>query len=307
MSSNKGGKFFKFQNVQILRRSNTGRQTRQNTQINAAGSAEEQFQSIQATAQEEALVDLNDLLSEDESVDYSPPQQPLQPQVQVQNQESQTPVSDDTSASNSDTVTDSSLDSSSIEVLQPGAGLQIQLPINPPPRQPPINPQSPSTNVAALHNDSIITEDEDTGDQVVPPAVGAQTTEKGRREMLSPTPQNLQTISSEIRLTLNNLETSGQCITDKCAEIDFQLSIHTDWNQPNHRLRNDLSEVIPILYRVGFNTDGFPNLEKYLYETVGTLPYQSLHRIALDSVFEEFPEIQQYNLRCITCSNVTLA
>ena len=90
MSSNKRGKFFKFQNVQIVRRSNTGRQTRQNTQINAAGSAEEQFQSMQATAQEEALVDLNDLLSEDESVDYSPPQQPLQPQVQVQNQESQT-------------------------------------------------------------------------------------------------------------------------------------------------------------------------------------------------------------------------
>ena len=291
MSSNKGGKFFKFQNVQIVRRSNTGRQTRQNTQINAAGSAEEQFQSIQAAAQEEALVDLNDLLSEDESVDYSPPQQPLQPQVQVQNQESQTPDSDDTSASNSDTVTDSSLNSSSIEVLQPCAGLQIQLLINPPPRQLPTTPQSPSTNIAVLHNDSIITEDEDTGDQVVPPVVGAQTTEQGRRETLSPTPQNSQTINSEIRLTLNDLEMSEQCITDKYAEIDFQLSIHTDWNQPNHRLRNDISEVIPILYRVGFNTDGFPNLEKYLYETVGTLPYQSLLHIALDSVFEEFPEI----------------
>ena len=48
---------------------------------------------------------------------------------------------------------------------------------------------------------------------------------------------------------------------------------------------------MPILYQVGFNTEGFPNLEKYLYETVGTLPYQSLLRIALDSVFEEFPEI----------------
>ena len=56
-------------------------------------------------------------------------------------------------------------------------------------------------------------------------------------------------------------------------------------------MRNDLCDVIPILYRVGFNTDGFPSLEKYLYETVGTLPYQSLLHIALDSVFEEFPEI----------------
>ena len=132
MSNNKGGKFFKFQNVQIVRHPNAGRQTWQNTQINSQGSAERQFQSIQATAREEALVDLNDLSSEDESVDYSTPQQPLQPHVQVQNQESQTPDSEDTSISNSDTVTDSSLDSSSIEVLQPGTGLQIQLPINPP-------------------------------------------------------------------------------------------------------------------------------------------------------------------------------
>ena len=236
-------------------------------------------------------MDLYDLLSEDESVDYSTPQQPLQPHVQVQNQESQTPDSEDTSVSNSDTVTDSSLDSSSIEVLQPGTRLQIQLPINLPQRQPPTNPQSPTTNVAVPHNDSLITEDEDTGDQVVPPAVGAQTAEQGRHETLSPTPQNTQTISSEIELTLNDLETSDQCLTDKCAEIDFQLSNHTDWNQPNYRLRNDICDVIPILYRVGFNTDRFPNLEKYLYETVGTLPYQSLLRIALDSVFEEFPEI----------------
>ena len=35
---------------------------------------------------------------------------------------------------------------------------------------------------------------------------------------------------------------------------------------------------------------GFPNLEKYLYETVGPLPYQSLLHLALHSVFEEFPE-----------------
>ena len=291
MSNNKGGKFFKFQNVQIVRRPNAGRQTRQNMQINSQGSAAQQFQSIQAAAQEGALVDLNDLLSKDESVDYSTPHQPLQPTVQVQNQELQMPDSEDTSVSNPDTVTDSLLDSSSIEVLQPDTGLQIQLPINPPQRQPPTNPQTPTTNVAVSHNDSLITEDEETGDQVVPPAVGAQTGEQGRHETLSPTPQNTQTIKSEIELTLNDLETSNQRLTDKCAEIDLQLSTHIDWNQPNYRLRNDLCDVIPILYRVGFNTDGFPSLEKYLYETAGTLPYQSLLHIALDSVFEEFPEI----------------
>ena len=48
---------------------------------------------------------------------------------------------------------------------------------------------------------------------------------------------------------------------------------------------------MPILYQSGFNTEGFPNLEDYLYQTVGTLPCQSLLRLALDSVFEEFPKI----------------
>ena len=140
-------------------------------------------------------------------------------------------------------------------------------------------------------NDSLITEDEDTGDQVVPPTVGAQTAEQGRYETLSPTPQNTQKIHLAIELTLNDLETSDQCLTDKCAEIDFQLSNHPDLNQPNYGLQNDICDVIPILYRLGFNTEGFSNLEKYLDETVGTLLYQSLLRIALDSVFEEFPEI----------------
>ena len=236
-------------------------------------------------------MDLNDLLSEDESVDYSTPRQPLQPTVEVQNQIQQTQDSDHTSASNPETVTDSSLDSSSIEVLHPDTGLQIPLPTDPPQRQPPTHPPTPRTNVAVPHNDNFITDDEDTGDQVVPPAVGAQTAEQGRRETLSPTPQNTQTIQSEIELTVNDLEISNQRLTDRCAEIDLQLSTHVDWKAPNYRLRTDLCEVIPILYRVGYNTDGFPSLEKYLYETVGTLPYQSLLRIALDSVFEEFPEI----------------
>ena len=53
----------------------------------------------------------------------------------------------------------------------------------------------------------------------------------------------------------------------------------------------DICDLLPILYQSGFNTEGFPNLEEYLYQTVGSLPYQSLLRLALDSVFEEFPEI----------------
>ena len=133
MSNNKGGNFFKFRNVQIVRRPNSARQTRQNTQINTQGTAEAQFAEIQAAAQAEALLDLKDILSDDDSIDYFPPQKlTLEPQVQVQNANSQTPNSKDISVSNSETVTDSSIDSSSIEVLQQTTGLEIQLPINPP-------------------------------------------------------------------------------------------------------------------------------------------------------------------------------
>ena len=46
-----------------------------------------------------------------------------------------------------------------------------------------------------------------------------------------------------------------------------------------------------MLFETGFNTGGFPNLEKYLCETVGSLLYQPLIRLVLDAIFEEFPEI----------------
>ena len=49
-----------------------------------------------------------------------------------------------------------------------------------------------------------------------------------------------------------------------------------------------MCELIPQLFAVGFNTDSFPNLERYLLATVGALPYQPLIRLALDAVFEEF-------------------
>ena len=71
----------------------------------------------------------------------------------------------------------------------------------------------------------------------------------------------------------------------------MQLSNHRDWQQPNPRLRQGICDLLPLLYQSGFNTEGFPTLEDYLYQTVGTLPCQSLLRLALDSVFEEFPEI----------------
>ena len=200
--------------------------------------------------------------------------------------------SDERTNSTPGSATDSSLDTSSIEVIQPHEGLEIRLPISPPQRAPPNSPESPRTNVAVPVPDELLTEDEETGHKDVPPTAISTTPDlTGRQETLSPTPQVPQTVRSAIELTAKDFKPSEQCIIDKCGEVDFQLSNHRDWNQPNSRLREDICHLLPILYQSGFNTEGFPNLEDYLYQTVGTLPCQSLLRLALDSVFEEFPEI----------------
>ena len=292
-NNNESGKFFKFKNLQLVRRQNPARQTRQNTDIRTQGTAEEQFAAIAAAARAEALNHIDDILTDDESVDYSPPkQQPLEPQVQVQTNNQQSSDSDETNNCTPESTTDSSLDTSSIEVIQPHEGLEIRLPINPPQRAPPNSSESPRTNVAVPVPDDLLTEDEGTGDDDVPPTETTVTPEeKGRQETLSPTPQVPQTVRSAIELTVKDFEPSEQRIIDKCGEVDFQLSNHRDWQQPNSRLRQDICDLLPILYQSGFNTEGFPTLEDYLYQTVGTLPCQSLLRLALDSVFEEFPEI----------------
>ena len=125
-----------------------------------------------------------------------------------------------------------------------------------------------------------------SGDEDAPPTETMVTPDvKGRQETLSPTPQVPQTIRSTIELTVKDFEPSEQHIIDKCGEVDFQLNNHRDWQQPNLRLRQDICDLLPILYQSGFNTESFPTLEDYLYQTVGTLPCQSLLRLALDSVF----------------------
>ena len=292
-NNNNSGNFFKFKNVQLVRRPNSGGQTRQNTEIRMQGTAEEQFAGIAAAAHAEVLNDIEDIVTDDDSVDYSlPKQQPLEPQVQVQNNIQQVSDSDDTNNNTPESATDSSLDTSSIEVIKPNEGHEIRLPEDPPQRAPPNYPESPRTNVAVPVPDDLLTEDEDTGDQAVSCTATSTTPNlKGRQETLSPTPQVPQTVRSAIELTVKDFEPSEQRIIDKCGEVDFQLSNHQDWDQPNSRLHQDICHLLPILYQSGFNTEGFPNLEDYLYQTVGSLLCQSLLRLALDSVFEEFPEI----------------
>ena len=291
--NNDSGKFFKFKNLQLVRKQNIVRQTRQNTDLRTQGTAEEQFAAIAAAAHAEALSDINDILSDDESVNYSSlKQQPLEPRVQVQNNNQQISDSDDTYNSTPEIATDSSLDTSSIEVIQPNEGLAIKLPLNLPQLVPPNSPESPRTNVAVPVPQDLFTEDEETGDDDVPPTETTVTPEvKGRQEILSPTPQVPQTVRSAIELTVKNFEPSEQRIIDKCGEVDFQLNNHRDWQEPNSRLRQDICDLLPLLYQSGFNTEGFPTLEDYLYQTVCMLPCQSLLHLALDSVFEEFPEI----------------
>ena len=95
-NNNNSGNFFKFKNVQLVRRPNSGRQIRQNTDIRMQGTAEEQFAGIPAAARAEALNDIDNILTDDDSVDYSlPNQQPLEPQVQVQDNSQQVSDSDE--------------------------------------------------------------------------------------------------------------------------------------------------------------------------------------------------------------------
>ena len=199
-NNNDSGKFFKFKNLQLVRRQNPTRQTRQNTDIRTQGTAEEQFAAIAAAARAEALNDIDDVLTDDESVDYSlPKEQPLEPQVQVQNNNQQISDSDDTTHSTPESATDSSLDTSSIEVIQPHEGLEIRLPINPPQRAPPNSPESPRTNVAVPVPDDLFTEDEGTEDDNVPPTQTTGTPDvKGRQETLSPTSPRLATTKFSI-------------------------------------------------------------------------------------------------------------
>ena len=222
-----------------MRRPNSGRQTRQNTQITTQGTAEDQFANIAAAAQAEALIDINDMtdINDDDSIYYSTQTlQPIETPVQVETPNPSPSDSDDTNTNTPDGPMDCSPDTSSIEVIQSHEGLEIHLPINPPQRVPPNTPQSPRTNVAVPITDGLFTEDEEDEDQVVPPPLGDQTAKQGRQETFSPTPQVTQSVRSAIELTVKNLELSEQCITDECAEVDLQLSNHRDWSQSNQKV-----------------------------------------------------------------------
>ena len=161
--------------------------------------------------------------------------------MQVKDNRQQVSDSDERTNSTPESATDSSLDTSSIEVIQPQEALEIRLPISPPQRAPPNSPESPRTNIAVPIPDELLTEDEETGDQdVARTAISTTPDLTGRKETLSFTPQVPQTVRSAIELTVKDFEPSEQRIIDKCGEVDFQLSNHRDWNQPNSWLHEDI-------------------------------------------------------------------
>ena len=122
------------------------------------------------------------------------------------------------------------------------------MPHNLPQRAPPNSPESPRTNVAVPIPQDLFTEDEETEDNHVPPTETTVTPEvKGRKETLSPTPQVSQTVQSAIEVNVKDFEPSEQRNVDKCGEVDFQLSSHRDWQQPNPRLRQDMQFVTVIV------------------------------------------------------------
>ena len=159
-------------------------------------------------------------------------------------------------------------------------GLALQLPTL---AIPPVNPQ---TNVTTVYNDELFTEDEDE-DKTVPSSLN----NPGRTQTLSPTPNLVNTVRSAIELTASDFQPQDQPLLNKCAEVDLLLSTNVTGPQHNRQVREELVTLIPILYQTAFNTEGFPILEKYLWETVGTLPHLSLLTLSLDAIFDEFLEI----------------
>ena len=78
--------------------------------------------------------------------------------------------------------------------------------------------------------DGLITDDEDSNDQVMPLTINPPKFQKqGRCEILSPTPHTTPSVRSAIELRVKDFEPSEQRIVDKCAEVDFLLNNHNDW------------------------------------------------------------------------------
>ena len=84
-----------------------------------------------------------------------------------------------------------------------------------------------------------------------------------------------------------DLEYAQRKIYDECAVVDLILS-----TKGVSHAKQELQSLIPSLYQGRVDVDCFPALKIYLEQQVGTLPNGSFLRIALDTLFEENPQIK---------------
>ena len=84
-----------------------------------------------------------------------------------------------------------------------------------------------------------------------------------------------------------DLEYAQRKIYDECAVVDLILS-----TKGVTHAKQELQSLIPSLYQGRVDVDCFPALKFYLEQQVGTLPNGSFLRIALDTLFEENPQIK---------------
>ena len=114
------------------------------------------------------------------------------------------------------------MDTSSIEVIQPIEGQNINLPKDPPQRALPISPGSPRTNVAVPKPDDLLTDDEEADNQAVPPTTTPSSPDiKGRQETLSPKPNIPQTVRSAIELTVKDIEPLNNTLLTNVVKLIF--------------------------------------------------------------------------------------
>ena len=164
-------------------------------------------------------------------------------------------------------------DSSSVEVLDPNNSYSSSI-IDSGPEL------IPNSRVQTSLQD-YFTDDEDSE----PPVIGKQGT------------LNTITVKAEIKtapkLSIEEsedeeeLEYAQRKIYDECAVVDLILS-----TKGVTHAKQELRSLIPSLYQGRVDVDCFPALKLYLEEQVGTLPNGSFLRIALDTLFEENPQIK---------------
>ena len=229
------------------------RPTRQNTNLTVQGTQEQQFEEIIRQAQESAIRRLKE--EEQEKAQSQDPSAPLE----IENY----------SFPNSAEGTDSS----SVEVLNPDDSNSSSIIDS----GPELIPNSHVQN----NLQDYFTDDEDSKSPVIGKQ-GTLNTITVKAEINTAPKSSIEESEDE-----EDLEYAKRKIYDECAVVDLILS-----TKGVSHAKQELQSLIPSLYQGRVDVDCFPVLVFFLEEKVGTLPNRSFLRIALDTLFEENPQIK---------------